>query len=984
MIKNENFSHYTTNSANLNVKTIFLIGFLIIIPLAYSSLLMVNNTQEQPEIRQNLLSDGLGQTVDLPVKNSANKLLSGFQGGFKVQEDGGDPSISYFIQNSQMSVGFGTSMIKILLKTSSESGKHTLTEISQTFLNSNLVKPTVQGSLDSKAIYFIGSSTGVKKQEYSQIIFKNLYTNIDLEYILKDGNLKYNFYVYPGGNPNDIELSWTGPLSLEKGLNQMKLTVSTPTGQKSIVDSNLFAYQEDISSKPMIDFALKSTHSYGFTIKNYNSNELLVIDPMFLMYSTYVGGLNSEQGTSLTVDTSGNVYVTGYTLSSNFPTVNAYNNSYGGNYEIFVYKLSADGSTMIYSTFIGGSNVDQATGIAMDSSNNVYLTGNTYSSNFPTVNAYNSTFGGGSDLFVLKLSVDGSSLLYSTFIGGSNYELANSITLDSVGNAYVTGYTQSNNFPTVNAYNSTFGGGSDVFVLKLSADGSTMLYSTFVGGSLNDIGNSIALDIAGNAYVTGNTYSSNFPTVNAYNNTFIGGNTDIFVFKLSADGLNMIYSTFVGGSSYDYGNSIALDSAGNAYVTGYTQSADFPTVNAYNTIYDGVTAVIVFKLSTDGSTLMFSTFVTGSGNDYANSIVLDNNFNAFVTGYTQSSNFPIVKGYNNTFGGGNDIFVFELSADGSSLMYSTFIGGQNNDQASSITLDNSGSAYITGYTTSPNFPTVNGYNKVYNSTFGGGAYSDSFIFKLVNETDPVLMPSQVSAIKSDTSQSLVLVWNEPSFLKVTHQHFIKYNIYRGTSPGIYDLLRSTTVSHFVDNTVVTGQTYYYTVQSVYTIGESLNSTEITVTIPTTPSAPTVQATPGNGSVYVSWTVPSSDGGSSILEYQIFRGTQTGQYSFIGVTSNLYFNDTMLNGGITYYYVVIAINSVGKGSYSAEITATPFGSSSYGEVVTSTLTLPGSIITTTEIASSSSTPANSPSFEAVTVIALFSCLAIYSIYRRSKK
>jgi hypothetical protein len=291
------------------------------------------------------------------------------------------------------------------------------------------------------------------------------------------------------------------------------------------------------------------------------------------------------------------------------------------------------------------------------------------------VNAYDNTLGGAPDCFVFKLSANGSALLYSTFIGGGGSDRGISIAIDSPGNVFVTGHTESSDFPTVNAYDSTHGGGRDFFVFKLSADASTLLYSTFVGGTGRDEAKSIAIDSLGNAFVTGIAYLSDFPVVNAYNSTFGGGYSDCVVFKLSADGSTLYYSTFVAGRDWDWGSSIAVDSFGNAFVTGCTRSPDFPTVNAYNSIHGGGTDCFVFKLSADGSTLLYSTFVGGGYEDEAESIALELSGEVHFTGNTASPDFPTVNAYDSTYGGHYDCFVSRLSADGSTLLYSTFIGG---------------------------------------------------------------------------------------------------------------------------------------------------------------------------------------------------------------------------------------------------------------------------------------------------------------------
>ena len=297
------------------------------------------------------------------------------------------------------------------------------------------------------------------------------------------------------------------------------------------------------------------------------------------------------------MDSAGNAYVTGWTVSTDFPTMNPLQPTYGGDPygDAFVTKISPEGSALVYSTYLGGSNWDQGYGIAVDSAGNAYVTGLTESNDFPTTpGAFQTTFGGYQDAFVAKLSPSGSALVYSTYLGGSSYDIGYGIAVDSAGNAYVTGLTQSTDFPTMNPLQPTYGGSDDVFVAKLNPTGSALAYSTYLGGRWTDYGLGIAVDGAGNAYVTGATFSTDFPTTpGAFQRVCNGGSYcvhygDAFVSKINPSGSALVSSTYLGGSSYDQGASIAVDSAGNAYVTGSTGSSDFPvTPGAFQTVCNG-------------------------------------------------------------------------------------------------------------------------------------------------------------------------------------------------------------------------------------------------------------------------------------------------------------------------------------------------------------------------------------------------------------
>jgi hypothetical protein len=398
-----------------------------------------------------------------------------------------------------------------------------------------------------------------------------------------------------------------------------------------------------------------------------------------------------------------------------------------------VTKLSATGQ-IIYSSYLGGSGADQANGIAVDLSGDAYVAGYTQSSNFPTTSgAYQSTFTGTQDAFVAKLNATGDDLVYSTYLGTNN-ATANAIAVDNAGSAYVTGQTAATGFPTTTgAFQTTSGGGNDAFVTKLNAAGSALSYSSFLGGAGSDQGNGIAVDGSGDAYVTGSTASTNFPTTSGALQTTSGGGTDAFISKVNAAGSSLVYSTYLGGSGTDAGNAIALDASGEAFVTGSTQSSNFPTTTgAYQTSLAMVTqSVFVTKLNAAGSAKVYSTYLHGftmTEADQGSGIAVNTAGNAYVTGNTNSISFPVTLSAFQTINGGgsDDAFVTRMSTDGTGLSYSSFLGGSGDDEGRGIALDPTGTAYVTGYTNSTNFPT-GGSNA---QTSNGGGY-DAFVSKIL-------------------------------------------------------------------------------------------------------------------------------------------------------------------------------------------------------------------------------------------------------------
>ena len=371
--------------------------------------------------------------------------------------------------------------------------------------------------------------------------------------------------------------------------------------------------------------------------------------------------------------------------------------------------------SLSYSTYLGGSGSDGGMSIAVDASFHIFLTGGTGSTDFPTETPAQETYGGGSgDVFVTKLDPQGTGIIYSTFLGGSENDRGSDIVVDEDGNAYIVGTTESSNFPTTaGAFDQSFGAGSsadaeDAFVVKLNPTGSELVYATYLGGSSPEEGHGIAVDDDGNAYVTGLTQSEGFPTVNAFQTALANdlGYADAFVTKLNASGSALVYSTYLGGDHGANGNDIAVDDSGNAYVTGATSSTDFPIKSPLQASHSGGVDAFVTKFDSTGTALVYSTYLGGLHNDYGLAIALDITNNAHVAGMTSSDSFPTVRAVQPTFAGVWDGFVAQLNATGSGLNYSTFLGGSGDEQINGIALDPFRNVYVVGQTRSTDFPTA--------------------------------------------------------------------------------------------------------------------------------------------------------------------------------------------------------------------------------------------------------------------------------------
>ncbi len=501
--------------------------------------------------------------------------------------------------------------------------------------------------------------------------------------------------------------------------------------------------------KLISDHAPLGTPRVGFQVENYAVNAPLVIDPT-LTYSTYLGGRGDDEASDVAVDDAGNVYVVGSTTSLNFPTTNPQQSNLAGDVDTFITKLNSAGAIVYSTYLGGrsadlgwGIAVDAAGNAYV-----VGITASFNFPTVNSVQSIHG--GGLNDAFVAKLDATGSALLYSTYLGGSGEEQGLAIAVDPLGNAYVGGRTTSTNFLRVNALQGTIGGGEDGFITKLSSTGTSIGYSTYLGGKGDDLVRGIAVDGTGSAYVTGRTSSTNFPAVNALQPRFGGGIFDAYVAKLSPSGTGLAYSSYLGGRGEDQGSQITVDANGNAYTTGLTASSDFPTANAFQSAYSGGICgtdpgsfpcgdAYITKLDRTGTVLVYSTYLGGNRHELGVGIAVDAAGNAYVSGLTGSSNFPTANPLQATFGGGGcgtdietstcfDGFVAKLNPTGSMLVYSTFLGGARDDRVFGLGLDAMGNAYVAGFTNSLNFPMVNAFQLSY----GGGPY-DAFVAKIADK-----------------------------------------------------------------------------------------------------------------------------------------------------------------------------------------------------------------------------------------------------------
>jgi hypothetical protein len=638
-------------------------------------------------------------------------------------------------------------------------------------------KVASSGQLPGRTNYFLGNDPSKWRSNvarYARVSYQDVYPGVNLAFHGAQRQVEFDFMVAAGASPAPIGFHFTGAQGMKTD-DSGNLVVTSAAGD--VLLHKPVAYQEQNGARQAVDarFVLKAGNQVRFELGNYDHSRELVIDPsVSYAYSTYLGGSGDDEGFGIAFDSTGDAYVTGQTASPTFPGASG---TLKDTASVFVTKIAKAGSSLVYSTYVGGTGTgsDSGNAIAVDSSGDAFVAGGTSSTDFPhTSGAFQSALKGTTgNAFVFELGPSGT-ISYSTYLGGTGTDKALGIALasDGSGEVFAAGYTSSTDFPTLNngsLQGYLTGSTGSGFVTKLNSLGTGLVYSTYVGGSnvgIGDTATAVAVDSSDNAYVTGQTFSATFHiTTGAVQVTCgncSGGNANAFVTVIKADGTGYVYSTFLGGSNGNDGAlGIAVDSAGNAYVTGATTSSNFPkTTGALQTSLGGTGDAFVTKLNPAGSALVYSTFLGGGLLDIGTGIAVDGSNNAYVTGQTDSTTptpFPTAGATQSTLGGGFDAFVSEINSTGSALVFSTYLGGLQNEDASgqgAIAVDSVGdSIYVTGTTASlstdaPPFPTHNPLQ----ATNGGG--NDAFVVKYAQPAFSMsanIVPSSVAPGGSATS-----------------------------------------------------------------------------------------------------------------------------------------------------------------------------------------------------------------------------------------
>ncbi|HKJ40098.1 MAG TPA: SBBP repeat-containing protein [Anaerolineales bacterium] len=646
-------------------------------------------------------------------------------------------------------------------------------------------KPLVEGVdlLPGTANFMVGSDESKwvsNAPMYAGVVYRELYSGIDLRYEGNGRSLKSTFTVAAGADPSEIQWRYkeAGDITLNES-GDLLITLPAKKSEQSdtILTEHAPIAWQDVDGQHVdvpVEYVLANNGEISFVFPGgYDTSLPLIIDPT-LTYSTYLGDIGTDVGTAITTDSSGNVYITGYSYCWNFPTVDPITGETDGSAEAIISKISADGSTLLYSTCVGGAGDDFGKSIDLDSQGRIVVAGETDSTDFPIVSGI-ATYGGNTgicssgapcqDTFILALNSDGSAIRYSTYLGGDGREEVGGVAVDGDDNVIVVGSTTSTDYPTQNAYDASFGGGScsssnpcyDVTVTKVDPDlsgTSAILYSTYLGSNKHDKGYGLVLDSNGLIYLAGKSDANGYPTRNALQSSR-SGSLDIIITQIDPTQVgdaSLIYSTYLGSTGAESGYAIARDVDGNLYITGRTSSSKFPLRDPLQyeshpgTCDTNCYEAFVTKVDITTNTILYSTYLGGSENDEGFGIVVDSSGRAYVTGFTHSSNFPTHEAIQPTKGGDgcNDIpcmdaFLSVIEPDGQSFAYSTFLGGDQDDEAKGITLDSANNVYLVGETYSTNYPTTAGAYDVVNTETNK---RDAFITK-IGALSPTSPPTTV-------------------------------------------------------------------------------------------------------------------------------------------------------------------------------------------------------------------------------------------------
>lgn len=839
------------------------------------------------------------------------------------------------------------------------------------------------GTSAARSNYLIGSDPKAwhtNIPNYPKVRYGQVYPGVDLVYYGNQRSLEFDFLVSPGADPRKIRLGFGNARKLTVAKSG-DLVVQLKNGE--VRQHKPVVYQESEGKRIQVagNFRIDGASQVGFDLGAYDRSKTLVIDPI-LRYSTYLGGSDGDFGAAIAVNAAGEAYVTGTTTSfpqnavtmgtqttglvepatdgpalTGFPTtggafqasdpdlffiipfrsdVAAYNfNSYN---DVFVTKFNAAGSGLVYSTYFGGGGDDNGNAIAVTPAGEAVVTGSTGPPNsphlqgIPLVAPIQSRDGGGTDALVFKLNTAGSFPIFSTYLGGSGDETGRGVSVDGRGNIALTGSTSSTNFTTFTPAQPALSGPQDAFVTNLNASGSAFNYSTYLGGTGNEVGWAIATDEDGNVYVAGETNSTNFPTTSLAFQQGTGGGTDAFVVKLNPTASQELFGTYLGGAGTDVARGIALDPDRNVYVTGSTTSNPFPLQNAQQPTFGGGLDAFVTKFDSGATSLVFSTYLGGSGADAGNAIAVSAGSQAYVTGVTSSFNFPILNHMQaSRLGSPNDAFVTKYNRPGTAFEYSTYLGGVPLDFSTNtgsvgngIAVDsNTGTAFVTGTTNARDFPnTLGAFQRNLSrpsgageppglaNQYGGYTRVDVFVTRLGS---PPLAPTNLTVTFVGLTR-IDLAWNDNS----DNEQSFEIEMKKGTTGqfAVIGAVGPNTVTFSATGLIPTTQ-YMFRVRAINQDGQSAYSNPVTIsTLPQLPKDPTqLVVTPIDRTrLKLDWTDNSNNESLFKIERKLPTDPAFVEIATVGENVTT-FTDTGLTPNTTYQYRVRAFNVAGNSGYT---------------------------------------------------------------------
>lgn len=660
---------------------------------------------------------------------------------------------------------------------------------------------------------------------YARTVCREPWPGIDVVFRGDDGRVEYDFEVAPGADPESISLRFDGADTVAVDAAG-DLVVGAGDAEFRHLRPRVFEDGREIAG----GFDLREGSRVGFRVPGRDASRPLLIDPV-IAYASYLGGSESESPFDIAVDPAGNSYVTGAVASVDFPVANALPGAPGaGSLDAFVTVFNASGAELLYSTYFGGGGADIGWGVRVDASG-VYVAGSTTSPDFPVVGGFQPAFAGGADegdAFLVKLSPSGGNLIYSTLLGGTADDGCRALAIDGAGDAYLGGFTNSTNFPTTSgATQRTLRGSGDGWAAKLSASGSVLSWSTYFGGtSAPDVIDDVAVDAAGSLFTAGYTASADLPASGGFQRFHGGGALDGFVATLGADG-SFTACTYLGGEASDGCRRVALDSVGRPCVGGFSLSFAFPRLNDLQGGFDGGTGTgdgFVAQLDASLASLVFSTYLGGEADDDVQGLAVAPDGSFYVTGNTTSPDFPVADAIQAAFGGTRDAFVSKIAPGGSSLVWSTYYGRGNYDAGTAIAVDAFGDAYVGLVAGAAGLDTLCGAQP----TFAGGG-QDCYVVKLTDVASSIPARPLAPEATAVSAYRIDVAWTDGS------RNECSFRVERSGGGGEFVTVATpeTNVTSFADRGVVPDETYIYRVFAVNPSGDSDPGDEASATTPQT-------------------------------------------------------------------------------------------------------------------------------------------------------